>query len=138
MYREPYGPQNDTLPSVTLDPDESNVWFMLTGGGTNQKIIAGEYHHFPIDKEKQSTYPIKTAQQAWNDLQAGKGFIASLGENEDNTIKIRNVYLAYFDPAQYAQFYQPVAVFEGDNGFVAYVPAVTNEFYGATEKNGAE
>ncbi len=131
LYREEYGPQDNTLPNVTLDPKEANVWFMLTGSGKNQKIIAGEYHHFEIDTEKQSTYPIKTAQQAWNDLQEGKGFVASLGNNPDNVITIRKVYLAYFDPAQYTQFYQPVVVFEGDNGFVAYVPAVTDEFYGS-------
>ncbi len=132
LYREAYGPGEAKLPSVTQDPNESNVWFMLTGSGGNQKIIAGEYHHFPIDPAKVATYPVKTAQQAWNNLQEGKAYIASLGENDDNKITIKNVYLEYFDPAQYDQFYQPVAVFEGENGFVAYVPAVTNEFYGGS------
>lgn len=130
LYRQEYGAEGAKLPSVTQDPNESNVWFMITGSGGSQKIIAGEYHHFPIDTAKVATYPIKTAQQAWNNLQEGKGYIASRGNNPDNKITIRKVYLAYYDPAQYEQFYQPVAVFEGDNGFVAYVPAVTSEFYG--------
>lgn len=130
LFRQEYGQGEVKLPSVTQDSKESNVWFMLTGSNKNSQIIAGEYHLFPIDTEKTSTYPIKTSQQAWEDLNNGNALIVNRGDNEDGRITIRNIYLAYYDPGQYTEFYQPVAVFEGDNGFVAYVPAVTNEFYG--------
>jgi len=130
LFRREYGQGERKLPSVTQDSEESNVWFMLTGSNNSAQIILGEYHLFPIDTEKTSTYPVKTSQQAWEDLKNGKAFIVNRGNNEDGKITIRNIYLAYYDPGQYTPFYQPVAVFEGDNGFVAYVPAVTSEFYG--------
>lgn len=119
------------LPAVTPEPDEANVWFMLSGARDRaDQIIAAEYHYYPIDEEQLGTYPIKTAQQAWENLKEGKGFIARLGDNKEGLITIRRAYLAYYDAGQYTEFYQPVFVFEGDNGFIAYVPAVTDEYYG--------
>jgi hypothetical protein len=41
------------------------------------------------------------------------------------------MYLAYFDPDSTTEFYQPVYVFEGDNGLVEYLPAVTTGYYGS-------
>lgn len=117
------------LPAATLDPKEANVWFILTGSSGGNSIIAAEYHYFPIDEGQTSTYPIITSQNAWDDLKEGGGKIASMGENDGNIV-IRNVYLAYFDSGQYMEFYQPVVVFEGDNNFVAYVAAITSEYYG--------
>jgi hypothetical protein len=38
--------------------------------------------------------------------------------------------MAYYDPDVLSQYFQPIVVFEGDGGFVAYVPAVTAEYYG--------
>ena len=39
------------------------------------------------------------------------------------------MYLAYYDPDVHADFYQSVIVFEGDNNFTAYVPAIADQFY---------
>lgn len=123
IFRKDY---ND-LPSVTSDPNEANVWFMIGG---NRKTIAAQYYYFPVDEEQASTYPIKTPQQALDDLQSGNGFIANLGLNSDGKVTIRKVYLAYYDSGKEQGFYQPVFVFEGDRSFVAYVPAVTSDYYG--------
>ena len=118
-------PPLDNLPSVTPRQDQSNVWFIVSGARQREKqIIAGEYHYFPVDEEKKSTYPIKTAQQAWDELKAGNAFIAGSSE-QDGDIAIRRVYLAYYDPGVESSFLQPIVVFEGDGGFVAYVSAVT-------------
>lgn len=135
LFRRDYGPEGNKIPSVTPDPSQANVWFLL--GGVGAPIIAGEYHYFPIDSSKNSTYPIKTSQEAWEDLKNGEGFIASPGTSGEENITIRNVYMAYYDPGQYVEFYQPVIVFEGEDDFVAYVPAVTDEYYGK-EQNRAE
>lgn len=121
----------DELPTVTLDPKEANVWFMISGDRERaNQIIAAEYHYYPVDEEQDATYPIKTAQKAWEELNSGEAFIASFGNNDEGNITIRNVYLAYYDAGQYTSYYQPVVVFEGDNDFVAYIPAVTSEYYG--------
>lgn len=120
----------DEIPSVTEDPKEANVWFMISGSENRERqIIAAEYKYYALDEEQSATYPLKTAKQAWEDLNSGKGFIANL-DGDQTSIKIRNVYLGYYDAGQYTEFYQPVVVFEGDNNFVAYVPAITDEYYG--------
>lgn len=126
LFRKPY----EKIPSVTPNGSEANVWFLLGRGG---KVIAAEYHFFPIDETKISTYPLKTAEAAWNELQRNEAYIASYTGGRN--IVIRRVYLAYYDPGQQTEFYQPVVVFEGDNDFAAYVPAVTSEFYGAEVAN---
>ncbi len=123
LFRESY----DDLPSLTSDVGEANVWFLVSGSTqSDRKILSGEFRYFPIDKEKYSTYKIRTSQEAWNDLVAGKAFIAK-SPSEGNVV-IRRVYLAYYDPETPSEFFQPVVVFEGDD-FTAYVPAVTKEYY---------
>jgi hypothetical protein len=127
FFRKSY----DNYPSLTAEPNKGNVWFLVSGSQeTGKKIIAGEYHYFSVDESQLATYPIKTSQEAWNELSQGGGYIASMGTNNDgSSVKIRKVYLAYFDSGTYTQFFQPIAVFEGDNGFVAYLPIVTDSYY---------
>ena len=126
LFRTDY----DELPSLTSNPDKGNVWFIVSGEGRGKTIIAAEYHYFPVDETSFSSYPIITPQVAWEDLNNGKGFVARLGNNPSKNITVRRIYLAYFDPGEITSFYQPIFVFEGDNDFLAYVPAVTPEYYG--------
>ena len=126
LFRKDY----DKLPSLTPTPDEANVWLIISGSqDQGKKIIGAQFYYYPVDETQSSTYPIKTSTQALKDLQAGKGYIANLGSNTSGKITIRRVYLAYYDAGTPTQFYQPIVVFEGDNGFVAYVPAVTSQYY---------
>ncbi|OGM28574.1 hypothetical protein A2962_03095 [Candidatus Woesebacteria bacterium RIFCSPLOWO2_01_FULL_39_61] len=127
LFRENLGLNKD-ISSVTPDMPEANIWVIITG---NRTIISAEYHYFQVDQQKSGTYPLKTADEAWEELKKGDTFIANLGTDTDGQITIRRVYLAYYDPGQYAEFYQPVVVFEGDGGFYAYVPAVKADLYGA-------
>lgn len=128
LFRKNY----DNFPSVTGIPDQANVWAMLSGAkNQNQLIVAAQYRYFPVDESQFSTYPIKTPSQAFSELQGGQAFIASPGVNKDgDNLKIRRVYLAYFDPDSVTDFFQPIYVFEGDNGFIAYLPAVSSNYYG--------
>lgn len=128
LFRKNY----DNLPSMTANPNEANVWAIVSGAQTReQQIIAAEYHYYAVDESQYSTYPIITSQEAFNELTANQAYIADLGLNKDgDSLKIRRVYLAYYDPESEADFYQPVYVFEGDNGFVAYYPAISPTYYG--------
>ena len=127
LFRKSY----EDLPSVTMDPDEANVWFMISGSQDRaDQFIAAEYHYYPIDEEQSCTYPIKSSGETWEELTGGNGYVVSHRDEDRIDITIRNVYLAYLDAGQYTEFFQPVVVFEGDNDFAAYVPAVTSEFYG--------
>lgn len=128
LFRKNY----DDLPAMTGNPNQANVWAIVSGANNEgQKIIASEYHYHAVDETQFSTYPIKTPSEAFTELQNGQGFIASLGLNKDgDNLKIRHIYLAYFDPDTITEYYQPIYVFEGDNGFIAYLPAVTSDYYG--------
>lgn len=128
LFREDY----DKIPAMTANPGESNVWAIISGSNAQgQQIIASEYHYYPVDKTQYSTYPIITPSEAFAQLQAGQAYIADLGLNKDgDSLKIRRMYLGYFDPESEADFYQPIYVFEGDNGFIAYYPAVSPTYYG--------
>jgi len=125
LFRKDY----DNLPSFPATPDEANVWFMVSGAQERAKqMIAAEFHYFPVDETQFATYPLKTAEEAWAELQAGQAFIA--GESQENTVVVRRIYLAYFDPKTPSEFFQPIVVFEGDGGFIAYLPAVSLDYYG--------
>lgn len=128
LFRKNY----DNLPSVTGIPDQANIWAIISGSqNRDQQILAAENHYYSVDETQYSTYPIKTPAEAFAELQANQAFIAALGLNKDgDSLKIRRVYLAYFDPGSITEYYQPVYVFEGDNGFMAYLPAVTSAYYG--------
>src|SRR5258706_2702429 len=133
LFRKSY----DNFPSVTADPAQSNVWAIISGAQTKeQQIMAAQYHYYQVDESQYSTYPIITPQEAFNQLQAGKAFVANLGQYKDGqTLKIRKVYLAYFDADTAGDFYQPVYVFDsGDsdstNSFIGYLPAVSPTYYG--------
>ncbi len=132
LFRRSY----NNLPSVTADPTQSNVWAIISGGQQRDKqIIAAEYHYYSVDESQYSTYPIITPQEAFNELQAGKAYVANMGQYKDgSSLKIRRVYLAYFDPGMAADFYQPVYVFDSgendpNNSFIAYLPAVNPTYY---------
>ncbi|RJR29261.1 hypothetical protein C4564_02895 [Candidatus Microgenomates bacterium] len=135
LYRNPVTvgeePNQQSYPAKTADPKKSNVWFIVASSGGVNALIAGEFKHFPLNTNRVESYPIKTAAQAFEELQAGKGFVANLGLTREGNIPVRRIYLAYFDPPTPGVFYQPVVVFEGgDNEFVAYVPAITEDYYG--------
>lgn len=124
FYRKAY----DERASLPPNPDEANVWFLVSGSNERAKqIIAGEFHYFPVDETQSSTYPIKTAQEAFDELKTGDAYIVRAPSQ--GNITIRRVYLAYYDSGTAAEFFQPIVVFQGDS-FIAYVPAVTAEYYG--------
>lgn len=133
LFRKNY----DNLPSVTANPNEANVWAIISGStNKEQQIILAEYHYHPVDESQYSTYPIKTPTEAFSELQNGSAFISNAGSVKDgDVVTIRRVYLAYFDPENESDFYQPVYVFASDDqdpskNFVAYVPALTADYYG--------
>ncbi|MFH0943356.1 MAG: hypothetical protein V1810_04235 [Candidatus Beckwithbacteria bacterium] len=114
---------------MTQDPQKGVVRIIFSGSTEAEKrIIQAEYNYFPVDLTQSGTYPIKTASQAWRELQTRQGYIASVGENTSGVIAIRKIYLAYFDGDVSNGFLLPIIVFEGDNGFFGYVQAITNDW----------
>ena len=117
----------DELPIVYPQANKSSMKMVVGAGAYRDWMLEANYSHQKILDES-GTYSIKTAQQAFEDLQNKKAFIAS-HSGENTNIKIKNIYLAYYSEGNFQKYLTPVIVFEGDNNFIAYVPAVTDEWF---------
>lgn len=118
----------DGLPVLPSGYKQAPVYFILSGSQTTEKrTLELHYTFWPIDKNDFATYPLKTPQEAWDELQAGKGYVASLGGVTKQAV-IRSITLAYFYLEDYQPYFQPIYVFEGDSDFAAYVPAISSQW----------
>ena len=99
---------------------------MIAGGSFQAQIIQGKFAHQEISDEKE-TYPIKTADKAFEELQQGKAFIASY-EGEDKNISIKKISLGYYIEDERQLYLTPIYVFFGNDNFLAYITAVTDEW----------
>lgn len=115
----------DDLPIFPPNPKQSLINFLISvSSDARKRIVEANYTYNQIERETFSTYPLKSSAQAWQELQAGQGYIANLGRNENGKIAVRRIYLTYFESEKAQRFLQPIFVFEGDNNFYAYVSAI--------------
>ncbi|MBI4065327.1 hypothetical protein HY409_03075 [Candidatus Gottesmanbacteria bacterium] len=113
-------------PIVTPNPTEGLISFIFSGSVNDKKrLIELSYTFWPIDYQTTATYGLKSSSQAWQELQSGSGYIAKYPKT-GSTAVIRNVYTGYYNSISPQTYLQPVFVFEGDNGFMAYVSAVAS------------
>lgn len=132
-----YRPNINNKETLTQDPKKGIVRIIFSGSREAAKqIIQVDFNYFPINLNQSATYPIKSASQAWRELQTRQGYIASIGENAGGVTAIRKIYLAYYDGETSNGFLLPIIVFEGDNGFYGYVPAITNEWLANSPNDG--
>jgi hypothetical protein len=121
-----YRPDINGLPVVTSSYYNSPHFVLFGFQNGSTKVIRSEVQFFEYSTEKVGVYPLKTSEEAWKDLQAGKGYVVS-SDKADGEIKIKKVSLGYYDPDVYQEYFQPVYIFLGDDKFVAYVTAVKND-----------
>jgi hypothetical protein len=132
-----YRPDVEEMVSMPQDPNKGIIRIIFSGAREAEKrIVEAEYNYFPVNLEQEATYPIKTASQAWRELQTRQGYIASIGENTSEVITIRRIYLGYFDAESSSGFLQPIIIFEGDNDFFGYVQAISSEWLEEPLTNG--
>lgn len=119
--------QKDLDLPIYYDKGTSSTIDFLVGKENNElKVVEARFFHKNISKTA-STYAIKTASQAFSELQKGKAHIAyKPADTVEFTIK--KVFLGYYIGADQQDFLMPVVVFEGSNDFVAYVSAVRDEW----------
>jgi hypothetical protein len=124
LFRQSLG----ELPVLTADPEQGIVSVVFSGNlATGKRVVQLVYNYYPIDTGQSATYPIKSSDQAWKELQAGEGFVAQV-EAEVEQVVVRKIYLAHYDSFVAQNYLQPIYVFEGDNNFVGYVPAISSEW----------
>ena len=115
----------DKLPVVYPKANNSTINIFVGGGENQPQVIKADFFHQGILSES-ATYPIKTASDAFLELKNGNAYILSPSNNKD--VSIRNVYIGYYMRDKQQNFLMPAVVFEGDNGFIAYVSGVKDEW----------
>lgn len=118
-----YRPDIDGVPVVPPKYFNSPHYTVFAYNASGSKVIRAQVNFFAKSLDQVGIYPIKTSEDAWKQLQEGKGFIVN-ADTISPDVKIKKILLAYLDPEVYQLYMQPVYVFLGDNNFVAYVPAI--------------
>ena len=116
----------DKLPIFYPKAVNSTMTLLIVAGQDQPQVAQINYYHQSISKNN-STYPVKTAQEAFNELKQGKGYIASYFGTSDY-ISIKNISLGYYIGDKKQDYLMPIAVFEGNDGFFAYVPLLNDEW----------
>jgi len=117
--------ENTTI--VTSEPGMAPISILVSGSQVEgKKVVEVRFQYANIERSSWSTYPIKTSEEAIEELKQGNYWPAA--DVEAGQVTIRRLYLAYYEPFGLTNYMQPVFVFEGDGGFVAYVPAVTESY----------
>lgn len=76
-----------------------------------------------------STYPIKSSKESFEELKNGKAYIAYIGSfTKNDKVSIKNISLGYYIGEREQTYLLPIIIFEGNDGFYAYVWAVTDEW----------
>lgn len=112
----------DDLPWVTTRGDISPVNITFSGvSDRSKKVVEANLRYSQVIEGNLATYPLKTVDQAWNELQQGQGHVAIKAGSQ---VIVRQVYLAYYEADGPQEFVQPVYVFAGDGGYLAYIEAI--------------
>jgi hypothetical protein len=122
-----YRPDIDNFITVSPAYFNSHNYAVVLFQQDQVKILKAQIKFFEKESQKTGVYPIKTGDQAWQELKEQGGVIVSAGKN-NNQITIKKMFLSYYDPDVYQQYLQPVYTFLGNNGFAAYVPAIKQEY----------
>ncbi|MCB9802258.1 MAG: hypothetical protein H6774_04180 [Pseudomonadales bacterium] len=118
-------PIDDTYSLFTPEGEVGVVHAVLTSGTSSQNgVLELSRRYHPVDYTQSHTYPLKTTDQAYQELRSGSGYIAQY-TGSANAVTIRSVELGYYDDFEYQAYLQPIYVFRGDNNFLGYVPAAT-------------
>ncbi len=92
------------------------------------QVVEAEYTHFESDRQEFAEYPLIPIESAWEKVKSGDYYLASFNGTPQDGVKIRKIYLGYFDPPNPTHFLQPIYIFEGDEDFVGYYPAIPPEW----------
>lgn len=105
------------------------------------------YNSWPLDPLQSTTYPIKTPQQVWSEVEEGRAKLtflappkgdpfASYEPQDPETIFVRRIFLGYFDSEKLQGYFQPVYILEGlgvtadkrQLKYIAYIPAIAYDW----------
>lgn len=150
---DPKKPEYNEYPILGPSPKDSLMNFFVSGASTPLDIPIGNFIYWKVDNDNKSEYSISPMNLVWDTVQQGNGIISYLklddGDYYDspskldlNRIEIRKIYMAYYENREYAEYLQPIYVFEGrfttnttstdplsKNGdIIIYYPAVRGDY----------
>lgn len=117
----------DGFPIVPPKYFTSQNFVVMVFKGNSYSIVKAQIKFFKTSIAKVGLYPIKSGQQAWDELTSNKATIVAAPLNEQEIV-IKKMFMGYLDPDFYQPYLEPVYVFLGANNFVAYVPAIANDY----------
>jgi hypothetical protein len=117
----------DSFPIVTSKYNFSSNHMIFTFINDEIKILKAKIAFFEKYEQEFGIYPLKTGDEAYQELISGRGLIV-VNNTQRKDIIIKKMFLAYFDPDEYQKYLQPVYVFVGRDDFVAYVWAVRKDY----------
>lgn len=122
-----YRPDVAQYPAVSPSYFNSQNYVMIMPSKKGAVVVSAQVKFFEISETQVGIYPLITGQRAYEKLLAGEALLVSEGSGKKN-VTIKKMFLGYFDPDTYQDYYQPVYVFLGDDNFVSYVPAVSEKW----------
>jgi len=118
----------DQFPIVSPKYFNSQNYVTMVQVEDGYHVVGAQMQFFEKSEGQVGVYPIIDGNTAFEKLATGSGFIVSGTNIPQKQIPIKRMFMGYFDPNIYQEYLQPVYVFLGDNNFVAYVPAVTDQY----------
>ncbi|MBP7875598.1 hypothetical protein KA012_01205 [Candidatus Woesebacteria bacterium] len=119
LFRTPV----DGIPTYTEDGKTGLVSATVASINRQPTVIEITRNYAPIEETIAYTYPLKTAQEAWQLMKSGVGFSASAYRSDEAVI--RSVSLGYFESAD-SLYLQPIYVFTGDDDYIGYIDAISS------------
>lgn len=123
-----YRPDQGQYPVVSPKYFNSQNYVMMVFYQSDFKIIKAQIKFYEKSDAQIGTYPIKTGDSAWEVLNSARGLVIQ-NQLDSKDIVIKKMFLGYLDQDIYQEYLQPVYVFLGENNFVAYVPAITDDYF---------
>jgi len=120
-----YQQDQNGLPIFYPNPPYSGISAIVASGKDSTPQIVEAHRNWQQITSTYSTYPLKTTAQAYEELKQGKAYIAAYN-GIGKSIQINNVTLGYYVGPNQQKYLMPIIVFQGQDGFYAYVSAVTN------------
>ncbi len=117
----------DKIPVYYPHYPKSNIYAILAGVNYPNSIAEAGYFHQSLLLDQNGTYPIKTMDEAFRELNENKAYIANYDGNKTN-ILIQDAYVAYFASDMLQDYLMPVIVFKGNDNFYAFVNAIKDEW----------
>jgi hypothetical protein len=93
---------------------------------SKDSIVELRYNYNQPDYSQVHTYPLRSVQSAWQLIQSGQGYVAQKGKTD--IAVVRTVSLGYYDDFEEQDYLQPIYVFEGDDGFLAFISALDPKY----------